>query len=362
MKRFQTTIAVSIFLLAIFGILLFKFWAIAISIAGGFLLYFLIDKTLDWFERRGVKGLPAYLILILLFSITLIGLTLFVAIPFFEQTESLIAEFPKLAENFKQELSDLTATFPALEKYQDNIKTKALASVTKALSLTGTMLGSAATMILIAFILLASRQTLRQKFTEGIPNEYFEVTVSIVHKIINEVENFAVAKMVETLIVTILYAFGFWAIGLPMSLLFGVVGGLLNIIPYIGPIIAAVPVAIAAYLYGGYTLLIASLIVMAIGQLIDNTILQTWLISKFVDVHPLTVVIITLIAAEVAGVAGMVIAIPVYSIAKLLTVGLYDYLKSVKRHEILLREEESYNKNNAGRYKHKVKPHVFGTH
>ncbi len=362
MKRLQTTIAVGILLLAIFGILLFKFWAIAISIAGGFFLYLLIDKTLDWFERRGVKGLPAYLILILLFSITLLGLTLFVAMPFFEQTESLIEELPKLAENFKSELSDLTATFPVLEKYQDSLKTKALASVTNALSMTGTMLGSAATMILIAFILLASRQTLRQKFTEGIPNEYFEVTVSIVHKIIDEVQNFAVAKVVETLIVTILYASGFWAIGLPMPLLFGVVGGLLNIIPYIGPIIAAVPVAIAAYLYGGYTLLIASLIVMAIGQLIDNTILQTWLISKFVDVHPLTVVIITLIAAEVAGVAGMVIAIPVYSIAKLLTVGLYDYLKSIKRHELLLRQEESYNKNNAGSYKHKVKTHVLGTH
>lgn len=362
MKRFQIAIAVSLLLLAILAIFLFKFWAVAVSIAGGLLIYLMIDKTLDWFERRGVKGLPAYLILVLLFSITLIGLTLFAAIPFYEQTESLIAEFPKLAENFKHELSDLTATFPAIEKYQDNLKAKALSSVTNALSLTGTMLGSFATMILIAFILLASRQTLRQKFTEGIPNEYFEVTVSIVHKIKDEIQNFAVAKIVETLIVTILYALGFWAVGLPMPLLFGVIGGLLNIIPYIGPIIAAVPVAIAAYLYGGYTLLIASLIVMVIAQLIDNTILQTWLISKFVDVHPLTVVIITLIAAEAAGVAGMVIAIPAYSIAKLVTTGLYDYLKSVKRHERLLREEESYHKNNAGRYKHKVKANILGAH
>jgi predicted PurR-regulated permease PerM len=82
------------------------------------------------------------------------------------------------------------------------------------------------------------------------------------------------------------------------------------------------------------------MIVIFIAQVIDNAILQTVLISKFVNIHPLMVVLITLIAGEVAGVIGMVVAIPVYVVAKIAIGGIYEYLKSVERHERILKMEK----------------------
>ena len=343
MNKFNTILGLGILALIIFGFLLFKFWFIALNIVGGFLLYFLLDAILDFFERRGIHGVAAYLMLFIISTAALIAFVLFVSIPLVEQTQSLVSQLPQLSEDFKGKIAELTAGFPALESLQLTVKEKALELAQNALSISGNIVASVLTIILIALILLTSRSTLHQQFTEQIPNDYFEITVGMTHRIMEHIQNYTVAKAVETAIVIFLHVIGFWLTGLPHALLFGVVAGVFNIIPYIGPLISAVPICIGAYLYGGYPLVGLSILIILVAQLIDNTILQTWLISKFVDVHPVIVVIITLIAAEVGGIVGMVIAIPAYVVAKIIIQGLYTYVRSVQRHELILRKEESYN-------------------
>jgi len=66
------------------------------------------------------------------------------------------------------------------------------------------------------------------------------------------------------------------------------------------------------------------------------------------------VVIITLIAGEVAGVIGMVIAIPVYVVAKIVISNIYEYFKSMKRHEHILRQELQQTR--------RQKAHLVGAH
>jgi predicted PurR-regulated permease PerM len=123
-------------------------------------------------------------------------------------------------------------------------------------------------------------------------------------------------------------------------MLFGILAGILNIIPYLGPLFAAGPVGIVAFLSGGFPLFGLSMMIIFIAQAIDNTILQTVLISKFVNINPLMVVLLTLIAGEVAGAIGMIVAIPVYVVAKIAIGGIYEYLKSVERHEHILKAEK----------------------
>ena len=342
MNKFNTILGIGILTIVIFGFLLFKFWFIALNIIGGFLLYFLLDAILEFFERRGIHGAAAYLILLIISTAALIAFVLFISIPLVEQTKTLVLQLPQLSEDFKVKIAELTAEFPALESTQATIKEKTLELGKKALSISGNIIESVLTIILIALILLTSRSTLRQQFTEQIPNDYFEITVGMTQRIIEHIKNYTVAKAAETAIMVFLHALGFWLTGMPHALLFGVVAGILNIIPYLGPLISAVPIGIGAYLYGGYPLVGLSMLVIVIAQLIDNTILQTWLISKFVDVHPVIVIIITLIAAELGGVVGMIIAIPAYVVAKIIVQGFYTYVKSVQRHELILRQEERF--------------------
>jgi predicted PurR-regulated permease PerM len=257
---------------------------------------------------------------------------------------------------------EYSETFPFLPDAMEAVKQKLVATGKGIFAVSKDVVTSVLTIIFIAFLLLASRDRLHQNFTQHIPNDYFEVVVGLSHRIVENVEKFTVAKIVETIVVAALYFIGFWAIGLPHALLMSILGGLLNIIPYIGPLITVAPVGIAALLAGGYPLLVMSLIVIGITQIIDNTILQTWLISKFVDMHPLVVLIVTIIGEATAGVAGMIIAIPVYAVTKIIISGVYDYLKAVQRHDKILREEERYQQYNASKNKHKIKTHIFSAH
>jgi predicted PurR-regulated permease PerM len=360
MNKFNITLALSITALAVFTLLLFKFWLVAANIAGGFLLYFIIDSFLEFLERKGIRGFFAYTVLALVSATAITSFILFVSIPLVEQTKELAVQLPQLTEQVHQKVMEFSDTFPFLVDAQEAAKEKLLATGKAVFSISKEIVTSVLTIIFIALILIASRGTLHQTFTEKIPNDYFETTVGLTHRIVEHVKSYTVAKILETVIMMAIYFIGFWAIGLPHTLLLSIIGGLLNIIPYIGPLITIVPIGIVAMLEGGYPLLALSAMIIGIAQLIDNAVLQTMIISKFVDMHPLTVVLITIIAGKVAGVAGMIIAIPVYAVTKIVVGGLYDYLKSVQRHEKILRDEERYQKSYAG--KRKIKTHAFSMH
>ena len=360
MNKFNLTLGIGIASLLIFGIVLFKFWLVAANIAGGFLLYFLIDSFLDFLERKGIRGIFAYTVLAIVSAIAVTSFILFVSIPMVEQTKELIVQLPELSEQISQKVMEFSEAFPFLSDAQETVKLKLIAAGKSLFAVSKEVVTSILTIIFIALILLASRNTLQQTFAQHIPNDYFEVTIGITHRIIENVKNFTVAKIIETIIVAALYFIGFWAIGLPHALLLSILGGILNIVPYVGPLITIAPVGIAAILAGGYPMLILAIVVIAIAQAIDNTILQTWLISKFVDIHLLAVVIITILGEAMAGVAGMILAVPVYAVAKIIVSGMYDYLKSVQRHEKILREEERYQQHYPRSNKHKIKPHILG--
>ena len=139
-----------------------------------------------------------------------------------------------------------------------------------------------------------------------------------------------------------------WILGVPNMLLIGVAGGLLNIVPYVGPIIG--------FVFGCFITLssslslelhdIAYLLVKVCGafmltQAIDNLFLSTLIFSKSVKAHPLEIFIVTLIAAKVGGVAGMVVGIPVYTVVRVIARNFFSRFKLVQKLTDHLDEEET---------------------
>ncbi len=346
-KSFYLTFGIGIALLAIIGFLLYQFSVITISIVGGFLLYLLIDQMMEVLERNHVTGAFAYFCIFLFFAIVILAIVTFVALPLVDQVQSFAGQLPQFLNGIHEHIAGLQEHFPFVTQIYDSFKEKGLAAATDFVSHVGAIVTSIVTMFLMSIILVASRGTLRQSMVEKIPNDYFEVSVSIAHRIVSHIKQYVAAKAVETVIMTILYFIGFWAIGLPAPMLFAIIGGILNLIPYIGVIFTAIPVGIAALISGSYTLLGLSLLVLLVARAIDDFVLQTFLIGHFVDVHPFLVVLITVIGGELMGVIGLVIAIPFYVISRIVVIGLYDYLRTVQRHEMYLHEEEGHNKHHA---------------
>ncbi|MBK8079241.1 MAG: AI-2E family transporter [Saprospiraceae bacterium] len=130
--------------------------------------------------------------------------------------------------------------------------------------------------------------------------------------------------LLQTTIITVFVSVFLTILGVKNALLIGFFAGFMNIIPYLGPIFGAsfgLLITISSNLNEPFysvlfPIIIKVMIVFAIIQLIDNIILQPNIFSKSVKAHPLEIFIVVLIAGKLGGILGMVLAIPVYTVLR----------------------------------------------
>lgn len=144
--------------------------------------------------------------------------------------------------------------------------------------------------------------------------------------------------LLEVLIMMTLESTGLLIFNIPNAVLIGFFGGLMNIIPYLGPIIGAalgiVLVVLSELSLGNYDQVLVSVIIVAAvfagANLIDNMVLQPQIYSKSVKAHPVEVFLAIILGGKVAGIAGMVLAIPTYTVVKVIARQFMQRMKLVK--------------------------------
>ncbi|AKB36927.1 ABC transporter, permease protein [Methanosarcina siciliae C2J] len=149
------------------------------------------------------------------------------------------------------------------------------------------------------------------------PPEYAEGITRALKYMGCELEDFFSAKMLESAVVGLICCIGFYLGGLEGWFYLGTLAGFLNIIPYLGPLLGAIPPVIVGYIDSPMTALFA-VITVIVAQLIDNLYLIPFMISEKVDINPLLSVVLTLAASKLLGPLGMVLAIPIYIIYKII--------------------------------------------
>jgi len=160
------------------------------------------------------------------------------------------------------------------------------------------------------------------------PPEHAEGIVRALKSIGRELEDFFSAKMLESAIVGLICCIGFYLGGLEGWLFLGILAGFLNIIPYLGPLLGAIPPVIVGYIDSPMTALFA-VVTVIVAQLIDNLYLIPFMISEKVDINPLLSVVLTLAASKLLGPLGMVLAIPIYIIYKIIVKESYRELVNI---------------------------------
>ena len=145
----------------------------------------------------------------------------------------------------------------------------------------------------------------------------------------------------ESTCILVIVAIGMSIIGLSFqqALVMGLIVGVLNVIPYVGPWIGGAIVIVmgmATVLSGGIgvelvNLIVYMIIVIAVAQLIDNNILQPLIYSKSVSAHPLEIFIVILAAGSFAGIPGMILAIPAYTVLRVFAREFFNNFSAVKK-------------------------------
>jgi predicted PurR-regulated permease PerM len=128
-----------------------------------------------------------------------------------------------------------------------------------------------------------------------------------------------IGLLIEALIVAILNSTALLILGVKYAILLGLIGALLNMLPYIGGIIAiALPVLMATVTKDGYSTQLGIIIAYIIIQFIDNNFLVPKIVSSKVQINALVSILIVLLGGALWGVAGMFLSIPFIAIVKII--------------------------------------------
>ncbi len=120
------------------------------------------------------------------------------------------------------------------------------------------------------------------------------------------------------LIVGIASSVGMWAIALPFWLLIGILAGLLNLIPFLGPIVGGLLAALVALLNGSVTQALWAVLIFVAIQQVDNHVITPMIQRTRVNLSPLVIVLALVIGGSVAGLLGVLIAVPVTAALRIL--------------------------------------------
>lgn len=174
------------------------------------------------------------------------------------------------------------------------------------------------TPVLMWFVLREGKR-LKSGFLDLVPNAWFERTYMLTHQFNVKFGEYIIAKGIEALILGSLVMMGLWFIGFPYATLLGVLAGLTNILPYLGPLLGWAPALIVGATQPmGSSSMTEMNIVFLVANFIDMTLVFPLLVFKIVNLHPLIVIASVIIGSQLAGVGGMLVSVPVAAFVKLL--------------------------------------------
>jgi predicted PurR-regulated permease PerM len=193
------------------------------------------------------------------------------------------------------------------------------------LGLTGGIAIGAFSITFIAFFLIRDGHLVRQAVLSIIPDMYHAPIRNSLTHAVELLRRYVMGLLAEAFIVMLLVSLGLAIMGIDGWLLLGFIAGVLNIIPYVGPLMAAALGLAVAFTSPGLAtpdqliwMLIKVGSVYGISQFIDNMILQPLIYARSVQAHPLEVFLVILIAGNLAGLSGMIVGIPVYGTLRIL--------------------------------------------
>ncbi|MCX6133577.1 MAG: AI-2E family transporter [Ignavibacteriales bacterium] len=195
-------------------------------------------------------------------------------------------------------------------------------------------LGTLVTLVIVPFVtyfLLADGRRAFTALIRRVPNHYFEMTLNVVLKIRRQLVGYFKGWLLDSMIIGLLTIVGLSILGIQYSIIIGVLAGIANLVPYLGPLVgASLAILVSLTQVGDFGMVGSIIILTVIIRMIDDFVVQPLCFAKSVDMHPLTVILLLLIGHEIMGIGGMLLAIPLATIIKVSAVETFWGLKNYR--------------------------------
>lgn len=306
---------------------------IFIIIVAAIFFAYLVYPLVRWLNRRLPLIVAILLVYAAIAALVVVGLMYLIPAITSEVT-TLVREWPRIQDKIVAFVKDpnnkLFAHAPAMVK--DQIA-KIPGELTKWFQTHGAAAAGNAIMVLVgtaAFIgacivvpilgayLLYDSETIKRFFMGFIPANKRDATLQLLAEFEQVIGGFIRGQLMVGASVGILIAIGLTLVGEPYAILIGAIAGALDLIPYIGPVIAAIPAFTIAFIAGGFPLAVKVAIVFVLANQAEGHIIAPNIVSRTIQLSPSAVVVAILIGGELYGIVGMFIAVPVAGIIRVL--------------------------------------------
>ncbi|MEI6947387.1 AI-2E family transporter [Paraflavisolibacter sp. H34] len=336
---FYIRITVVLFGLILFVYILDVLAAVLVPLAMAALIAILLNPLNNRLQRR-LPRMVSILITMLLAFLAIGGMLYFLSSQIYMFSKSL----PLLQQRFAILLADLQQWvlrhFGLSIESQVHVVKNAVNNSQRLLTNTlGTILGTLGIVVLIPVyvVLLLYYKPLILNFLFLVFLEKYSLRVAeILSQVKSAIQSYMIGLFTETVIVCVLYSIALLIIGVPYAIVIGVIGGILNILPYIGGLIAMLLSILAGTLnstgFSTQLIIIASYVFI---QLIDNNLLVPRIVSSKVQINALISLITILLGSALWGLFGMFLSIPFIAVLKI----VFDRIDGLKPWGLLLGDE-----------------------
>lgn len=299
--------------------------------------YYVVSPAVDFLERRGLSRALAATIPFVLGTLALIVVAQIFFPILISQFVEIKTEIPKYVDaavqfftRIENRLSSAITDFYPLDLKAE--LTPKMTDWTQGLfARLPEIISKSVTVLLLApfltFFMLVDGRDFTRRILSIVPNNLFELALHLNYQVGSQMGGYIRARILQSFLVFLIIWIGLNIISFPYALVLAAVAGILNVIPYLGPILGALPALIINFAHQGPPSLVWSLLfVYALAQVIDTVVITPFIVAKIVDMHPVTVVLVIIVGAQWLGVLGMIISIPVFCALKVSSIAIYKHL------------------------------------
>jgi sporulation integral membrane protein YtvI len=305
----------------------------------GIIIAYLFNPLVVYLERRGLKRLTAVVLIYIAFIGVIVGAASYVLPSVYKEMLKLIDIMPFYTYRIQSYADDMYARFSKsltpeiLDVVRDNAD-RIQGLITERINWTISMIFSLLQSVInwviafvVAFYLLKDKDYFTGIVRYMIPIKRRAEVLKISAQINIVLARFVRGQLTVAFIVGILAITGFYIIGLNFALLMGIITGIADLIPYFGPIIGGIPVIIIGLLQSPKKALYALIVVFVVQQL-ESGIITPKVVGDSVGLHPVFIILSLFIAAHFFGVLGMLFAVPVAAVIKIIALHLFNRIVS----------------------------------
>ena len=343
----KTIVVVTVLLLA--GLLVMRFRTLLVMVTMAAILAYLLDPLISFIDRRtSIKSGIIIAVVYVLLAAALVGGFFALGVASYQQAHNLIAEVPGLVENLAQTIATLVnrtepvaigpLSFDPSTIAWERLPEQLLGMVEPLVTQSGGFLSRFATstvrtvfnlfFIFVLSIYLASDLPRFGGYVKSFAQRpgYREDAEQLLPRLRHVWSAYLRGQIVLSLVIFLTVWIGLTVLGVQNSLALGLLAGLLEFLPNLGPVVSAIVTVLVAFFQPGNYLGLASwqyalvvLALMAVIQQLENHLLVPRIVGGALDLHPIIVIVGLFIGASLAGILGAILAAPLIASIKVLS-------------------------------------------